>query len=41
VCDTKEFERFVNVFTVDATMDYTNVPDREAQLAFLAKWPAE
>src|SRR6478735_5312882 len=27
VCDTKEFDRFVNVFTVDATMDYTNMPD--------------
>jgi 3-phenylpropionate/cinnamic acid dioxygenase small subunit len=27
VCDTKEFERFVNVFTPDATMDYSTIPD--------------
>ena len=27
VCDTKEFERFVDVFTADATMDYSTIPD--------------
>jgi 3-phenylpropionate/cinnamic acid dioxygenase small subunit len=27
VCDTKDFDRFVDVFTADATMDYSTIPD--------------
>ena len=27
VCDTKDFDRFVDVFTADAPMDYSTIPD--------------
>ena len=30
VCDTKDFDRFVDVFTADATMDYSTIPDVHA-----------
>jgi 3-phenylpropionate/cinnamic acid dioxygenase small subunit len=27
VCDTKDFDRFVDVFTADASMSYSTIPD--------------